>query len=168
MGAKLNANIEAILDAVIRAEGGSKVTNDPTDSGGRTQYGISERSHPAAWIDDKVTEEEAREIYRAKYVVGPHFDQIDDKQLQHLLVDWGVNSGPSIAIKNLQRAIGVEDDGVIGPATLSAIAGYADQRALTNKLVADRIRMIIRIVQRDKSQLRYLGGWTERTLSFII
>ena len=36
--------------------------------------------------------------------------------------DWGVNSGTSRAAKALQRIVGVEQDGGIGPMTLQAVA----------------------------------------------
>ncbi|WP_432721594.1 hypothetical protein R0381_002286 [Jeongeupia wiesaeckerbachi] len=40
--------------------------------------------------------------------------------LAYQLSDAGVNHGPSAAIKLLQRAVGTDDDGIIGPQTLDA------------------------------------------------
>ena len=112
--------IEDIITDVLKREGNA--TNDPDDHGKRTQYGISERANPEAWADGHVTEAEAREIYERKYVRGPRFDSIKDPQLQAQLIDFGVVSGPSIAIMKLQEAVHVTVDGVIGPETLGAIA----------------------------------------------
>src|SRR5688572_12640585 len=106
---------KSIIDAILVAEGGSKATNDPNDKGGRTQFGISEKAHPKAWADNKVTEEEARAIYSKKYISGPGFDRIDNEKLRHFLVDFGVNSGPGIAIQCLQRVVGTPVDGILGP-----------------------------------------------------
>src|SRR5688572_24435193 len=125
--------IEKIIDAILEAEGGSKMINDPADAGGRTQYGIAERSNPEAWRDNRVSEEEARAIYRQKYVDGPGFSGISDGHLQHFLVDWGVISGPAIAIRYLQQALNVDVDGNLGAITLAA-ANSADPRRLVNRL----------------------------------
>lgn len=143
------------------------MTNDPSDGGGRTQFGISERANPEAWADDRVTEEEAREIYARKYFTGPGFNRLKDRRLQHLLVDWGVTSGPYIVIQYLQRAVGTKDDGVLGPKTAAA-ANEANQVRLINRLVIDRVKMTGRIVNRNPSQARFLNGWLNRILEFLI
>lgn len=155
-----------LIDDVIAREGGSKVTNNPVDKGGRTQYGIAERSHPDAWKDGKVTYEEARAIYEQKYLKGPGFDKVQDPKLQVLLVDFGVNSGPHLAIQKLQEILKVEVDGVLGPNTLAAIE-REEPRRLTNKLALARIKMFGRIVKRDPSQLQFIDGWINRAGEFI-
>jgi lysozyme family protein len=34
-------SFDSIIDEILIKEGGGEVTNDPSDNGGRTQYGIS-------------------------------------------------------------------------------------------------------------------------------
>lgn len=162
------SDIDTIISGVMEREGGSKVTNDPIDGGGKTRYGISEKANPEAWKDGQVTEAEAREIYLKKYVVGPGFHRIppSHKHTQAQLIDWGVNSGPMIAVQNLQEALKVNKDGVFGSNTLEALLGI-DDRILNNLLVAARVRMVGRIVKRNPSQLRFLLGWLERALGFL-
>lgn len=159
---------ERIISEVIHREGGSKATNDPADKGGRTQFGISERSHPKAWEDGKVTEDEAREIYVQKYVIGPGFHKIPPthKKVQEQLIDFGVNSGPGMAIMKLQLALGVEQDGVFGPKTHAALIG-SDPVQINVALIAERIKMIGRIVSKNPSQLKFLNGWLNRALEFL-
>lgn len=156
--------IETIIDAVIKREGNP--TNDPTDRGGRTAFGISEAANPSAWADNKVTEAEAREIYERKYVKGPGFDKIADPQLRAHLVDFGVNSGPQLAIMKLQEILHADVDGILGPQSLAAIRSVMPED-LNNALVATRIKMIGKIVQKNPSQLRFLGGWLNRALEFL-
>jgi lysozyme family protein len=156
--------ISDIIDDIIVREG--PPTNDPTDAGGRTAYGISERANPEAWADNKVTEAEAREIYLRKYVRWPRFDQITDSDLQAQLVDFGVNSGPMIATKKLQEIVGTDQDGVIGPATLTALS-IMNVALVNNELVKSRLKMICRIVQKNPSQIKYLLGWVNRALEFL-
>lgn len=158
--------IHDIVDDVIQREGGAKVTNDTHDGGGRTQYGISERANPEAWADGKVTEAEARAIYEQKYVIYPGFHHVQDDHLRAHLVDFGVNSGPQVAISKLQEILGVIVDGILGVKTLAALTQrHADD--VNNRLVASRVLMIGRIVQKVPSQLKYLVGWLDRSLSFM-
>jgi lysozyme family protein len=153
------------IDDVIRREGPE--TNDPSDHGGRTAFGISEAANPEAWADGHVSEAEAREIYERKYVKWPKFDHIHEPFLRGQLIDFGVNSGPQVAIMKLQEVLGLESDGVIGPDTLNAIDKW-DGRILNNRLVGERVKMIGRIVQRSPSQLKYLSGWLNRALEFLV
>lgn len=156
-----------LIDAIIKAEGGATVTNDPTDGGGRTQYGIAERSNPEAWADGKVTLEEAQNIYFNKYVKGPGFDKIKDWQLQHQLVDFGVNSGPSVAVRCLQEALNVPVDGVLGPKTLEEVE-KSDAKVLGNKLAKLRCLLLAKICVKNPSQLKFLVGWLNRALEFVV
>lgn len=159
-------SVEDIITEVIQKEGGASVSNDPSDKGGRTQYGISEKANPEAWADGKVTEDEARAIYEKKYVYGPGFDKIADQSLRTQLIDFGVNSGPAIAVMSLQKILGVTVDGIIGSETLTAL-GKIHPDDVNIALAASRIKMIGRIVTKSPSQLKFLNGWLDRALSFI-
>jgi lysozyme family protein len=150
-----------LIDRIIQREGAA--TNDASDRGGRTQYGISERSNPEAWKDGKVDYEEARAIYYRKYL-SP-FRGLETYPFYEQLVDFGVTSGPRLAISKLQEVVGSEVDGIIGPDTLRAVSGYSG--TLGNQLVASRVKMIGRLVQRDPSQLKFLSGWLNRALEFL-
>ena len=158
--------IEDTITAILKAEGGDKVTNNSLDSAGKTQFGVSQKWNPEAWEDGKVTEAEARDIYYRTYVQWPKFDLITDPNLQAQLVDYGVNSGPYIAIQKLQSILGTDTDGVIGPRTLELLE-TADMKMLNNQLVAARIRMIAKIVKKSPSQAVFIVGWCERALSFL-
>lgn len=161
--------MDDIINQVIKREGGDKATNRPNDPGGRTQYGISERSNPEAWKDGKVTEEEAREIYKRKYILSPGFDKIPPShgRVQNQLIDYGVHSGPGIAIQKLQKALGTEIDGVLGPNTLAALVA-AEPRQINNLLAVERLKMIARVVQKNPAQLTDLAGFINRATEFIL
>jgi lysozyme family protein len=163
-----------IISDIIRREGGATATNDPSDSGGRTQYGIAERSHPEAWADDKVTLDEARAIYLKQYVLP--FEGIEDVSLLHQLVDMGVPSGPVTAKQTLQQVIGVTADGVLGPKTFAAIAAYPGGKlfgfpvpgsVLLNLAVRDaRMLLYAGIAKRRPKDLKFLLGWLRRAMEF--
>ena len=158
--------IEDIISDEIRREGGSKMTDDPEDRGGRTQYGISEKANPEAWTDNKVTEEEARAIYEAKYIKAPGFDKIADFHLRSNLVDFGVTSGPHLAIMKLQEILHVEVDGHLGPLTLAAV-NQTHPEAINNLLVGKRVVMIGRLVQKYPADIKKLVGWLSRAVDFL-
>ena len=153
-----------IIERIIEREG--HATDDPVDRGGRTERGISERSHPEAWADGKVTEEEARAIYWRLYIHGPGIDQIQDRALQEQLADFGVTSGPSQAIKTLQKVLQVEPDGILGPLTLARIAAL-DPIFLGNRLAEARAEFYIGIVIRRPDQIKFLKGWVRRAMRFV-
>ena len=162
---------DSIISDVIRREIGGEAdggyTNDPVDTGGRTQYGISEKENPTAWLDGKVTSEEARAIYLNKYVKWPKFDQIPEvySKLQAQLIDFGVLSGPQLAIMRLQALLKVKVDGLLGPKTLMALV-VMEPRSINNRLMGERLKMFGRIVKRDPSQVRFIEGWINRALEF--
>lgn len=157
-------SIESIISEIIAREG--PPTDDPLDKGGRTAYGISEKSNPEAWADGHVTEAEARDIYYRKYVISPGFDKVKDPGLRAQLVDFGVTSGPQLAIMKLQQIVGAEIDGVLGPQTHAAISKMHAED-ISNHLTIARVRMIGRIVSKNPSQLKFLNGWLDRALQFI-
>lgn len=159
-------SISEIITGVIKREG--PATSDPVDHGGRTSLGISEAANPAAWADGVVTTDEAQAIYLQKYVIGPHFDQITDDWLKAQLIDFGVTSGPALAIVKLQTILELKPDGVLGPITLAAANAMRGSPIwLSNRLVAARVQMIGRLVAKNPTQVKFLNGWLNRALEFL-
>lgn len=165
--------VESIIDDIIRREGG--FVNHPADRGGPTKYGITAKTL-GGWrhlnrlaTNNEVaalTETEAREIYRHRYIVVPGFDAITYPALQTLLVDAGVHSGPQKAVKWLQEALGVTVDGVIGPKTRAALA-VTDQSKLYSKVLAARLRHLGRLITNDSEQSVFAAGWMNRMAEFV-
>jgi len=107
-----------------------------------------------------ITEEDARAIYRKNYFDKPKIGQIP-QELQASVFDMYINSG-SNAIKILQKAAGLpknEQDGSIGPKTLSAILAAN----VTKEDYADaRISFYKDLVKRKPKTKKYLNGWITR------
>ena len=113
------------FEILIGHEGG--YVNDKRDPGGETKYGISKRSYPREDIK-AMTLERAKAIYLRDFWRPAGCDRIGDA-LAFDLFDLAVNSSVKTAIKTLQRALGVADDGVIGPVTMRAAAAMSGTRA---------------------------------------
>jgi lysozyme family protein len=162
--------IDDILNDVLKAEGG--FVNDPSDRGGATNMGIT-MSTLASWRRKTVTveevkaltEDEARDIYRAQYFVEPGYASLPEA-LWPMVVDAAVNHGPSSATRMLQRALGVNDDGVMGPMTLAMVKTY-DVKILAARFVAQRARKYGKIISGDPSQAKFAAGWMNRLATFI-
>lgn len=110
-------SFDEAFERLIGHEGG--YVNDARDPGGETKFGISKRSYPDVNIAS-LTVDDAKKIYRRDYWQRAQADQYDGA-IGFNLFDAAVNSGASAAVKMLQRAVGVADDGKVGPATLAAI-----------------------------------------------
>jgi lysozyme family protein len=81
-----------------------------------TKYGISAMSYP--YLDIKnLTLEQAKEIYRRDFWGRFAALKLADG-IQFMLFDAAVNHGPGNAVRMLQRAAYVIDDGHIGPVTM--------------------------------------------------
>lgn len=105
------------IDRVLDHEGG--YVNHPHDPGGETKYGITKRTYPHLDIRN-LTREQAIEIYRTdfweRYQVGKFPNEVAFQVL-----DAAINHGGGNAIRWIQRAVGVADDGIVGPLTHAAV-----------------------------------------------
>jgi lysozyme family protein len=162
---------ETIIDNLLEREGG--FVNDPDDRGEATKYGItretlSDHRGEAVSVDEvrRLTEDEARTIYREEYIEAPGYHGIHDASLQGLVVDAGVNHGPHRASRWLQRAAGVTVDGHVGPQTLVAVN---EGSTLPTYLEFIRIRAEFygKIITNDPSQARFAHGWLRRLGEFL-
>lgn len=106
------ANAVAIIFGV---EGYS--SDDPQDPGGDTVYGISRAAHPT--IPWPPTYAQAQQIYQDEYWTPNQCDSMP-WAWSLAIFDAAVNAPSHLALA--QQALGVEQDGVIGPETLAAIA----------------------------------------------
>ncbi len=137
-----------IFNEILGKEGG--YVNNPADRGGPTNWGITQtvaRAHGYTGDMRKLTRQQAIAILDADYWTGPRFDQIAAVSMPIAveLTDTGVNMGPSVAAKFLQRALNVMNnsgllypdlvaDGQIGPRTITALKLYLSKRG-ANSLV---------------------------------
>ena len=147
----------AFINRVIsRYEGGFGWNrNDP---GGPTNFGITcydlaEFYHEpmnsmAAWAPrvQAMSLAVADQIYATKYATACRFSDLNSGP-DCVVLDFGINSGPSRAIIYAQQIVGVPVDGILGPVTLAAINKY------------DPAQFVVRLCASRMSFLRALGTW---------
>ena len=111
----------------------------PGDPGGATAYGWALKENPDLTDADlrAMTPTIAAERYYARFWPAIKGDQLPEN-LHLPMLDTAVVEGPRTAIKCLQRALGLVDDGVIGPVTLRTAHALAGN-GLLEKFGAERI-----------------------------
>ena len=137
----MNKNFDQALALVLKSEGG--YVNHPADPGGETMLGVTKRVWES-YIGRACKPGEMRTLTPAQ--VGPlykrnYWDVMSCDELpsgvDYAVFDFAVNAGPGQAKKTLQRALGVNPDGAIGPMTLAAIKN-ADGPTLLRAFSAEK------------------------------
>jgi len=156
-------NFDIAFDRLIGHEG--KYTDDPRDLGNwtsgkigvgelkGTKYGIAAHSYP--YLDIKnLTLQQAKDIYKRDYwdILGNAHPAI-----KFQMFDAAVNHGYGNAIRFLQRAVNVADDGQWGSISQAALEDMEHNDVLL-RFVAYRLRFWASLRKFDT----YGRGWTNR------
>lgn len=156
-------NFDQAFDRLINHEGG--YSNDRNDlgnwTGGKvgvgelkgTKFGIAAHSYP--YLDIKnLTLDQAKEIYRRDFwdILGEAHSSI-----KFQVFDAAVNHGHGNAIRFLQRAVGVADDGAWGKVSQAALNRMETNDVLL-RFVAYRLKFWASLRTFDI----YGRGWTNR------
>ena len=154
------SNFDKAFDLLIGNEGG--YVNAPKDPGGETNWGITKTVAVAnGYTGDMRTmpKETAKAIYRKMY-----WDKLQCDQFPFVvafqLFDAGVNHGNAQAVKFLQRALSVVDDGVIGAKTIAAVSKLKDLQ-IVMLFNAERIEFYAAL----KTFSTFGKGWVRRVAS---
>jgi lysozyme family protein len=149
----MNAGFDDAFRILIGHEGG--YVNDRNDPGGETKFGISKRSYPREDIAN-LTLERAKAIYLRDFWQKARCHELPDV-VAFALFDAAVNSGVSMGVKLLQRALRVTDDGRFGPVTMAA-AKAANPAALAARLNGHRLIYMTNL----KTWPHFGKGWARR------
>jgi lysozyme family protein len=177
---------EQLVDGVFVREGdayGDKDTKPPIDQptarGGLTLDVVAAymramgRPAPTVQTLKDMTHAEARAIVRWEMQQLAHehgLDQIPSEPLRLQVLDWAYNSGPALAIRWLQRVLGVKRTGVMDPVTVAAVK-YPDLKRIyvwiSESVLAARLRMIDMATDPGgKVDHKFEEGLENRALSF--
>jgi len=172
-------NIVQLIDAVIDREGG--YSDHPADRGGPTRWGITQRVARDSGYDGDMRlfpRSSAVAIYRRLYWIAPGYDRVAERAhaLAAELFDTGVNMGPAVATRFLQRALnalnrGARDypdiaaDGTVGPRTLAALDGFlrvrgrSGERVLLTAVEALQGERYLHLAESRPANEAFLYGW---------
>lgn len=146
-------NFDISINRLLGIEGG--YVNNPKDPGGETKFGISKRSYPK--LDIKaLTREQAVALYKRDF-----WDVVSGNTLPagigYQLLDTAVNSGTGTALRMVQRAVNVADDGNVGPVTIAAIKNIESHDLIMNFL-AERLVFMTNC----SGWMTFSKGWARR------
>ncbi len=161
------ANYRKSLALTLAYEGG--YSNHPADPGGATNFGVIQRVYDAYRRKlglairsvRQIETVEVEEIYNKSYWRLVRGDSLP-VGLDYAVFDFAVNSGVSRSVRFLQRIVGVDDDAVIGDATLNATyeAYRRDEEGLIATFCGNRLAFL-----RGLRTFSTFGrGWTRRVI----
>jgi len=151
-------DFDASFERLLGHEGG--LVDDPNDPGGLTNWGISQRSYPNVDIRN-LTEAGAKEIYKRDFWDAARLEDMADA-VSFQLFDFAVNSGISTAIRKLQQAIRVADDGHFGAISWEAMRAMSESDVLF-RLNAARLRYMTKLKNWSFDGGKGAGkGWANR------
>ena len=170
------------IEHVLKCEG--YWVCDKDDAGGETYRGISRRAHPnwEGWeivdahkplkknqkIDSPELEKSIIEFYDEKYYRPSKAHLINNNVIAAHVFDHSVNAGIKAGAKILQKAInavthkGIDVDGIIGNVTLSFANNAAYSDRIAKEIVSQRNAFYTNIVEKNKTQAKFLNGWLNR------
>jgi len=179
------SNIDKVIDGILEAEKG--YTNDSSDLGGETNWGITAVVARANGYHGNMKEMPvvvARQIYLNRYWLEPHFDQIDilSPAVAAELCDTAVNCGVNFAKPLIQEALNllnreqadyadVPTDGIIGKQTLSALAAFLAKRGKDGEAVLMKTLNImqgaryIEITKTRPANENFFYGWIKNRVT---
>lgn len=166
----MQANYEPFIDRMIQKyEGGYGW--DAGDSGGPTKYGITcydlaehdgkKMNSMSSWapLVKAMPLATAEEIYKTKYATACKFDQLNSGK-DAVLLDYGVNSGPSRAIKVAQALVSQPQTGKFDNGLIDAV-NKADPHWFIDSVCDERLRFMHNI--RGGEMWDTFGrGWSSR------
>lgn len=134
-------------------------TNDPTDHGGETKFGIAGKANPDLDIRSLDWDAVCRVYYKRYWLPGDCQDL--PSRLAALHFDGCIQHSITRAATFIQRAVGVKDDGDIGPATIKAVLAL-DEIDVCHAVCDARALFYHQIVDKTPDQIKYLNGWLRR------
>ena len=142
---------QTAFDRLMGNEGG--YSNNEQDPGGETNWGIAKRSYPDVNIK-ALTRADAATIYMRDFWAP--LGSIDPS-VKFQVFDAAVNHGIQNALRMLQRAAGVLDDGHFGPMSVAAVLAM-DRSDVLMLFLAERLDFMRRLTRWSV----FGAGWAGR------
>ena len=165
-------DFKSSFERMIENEGGYVLHEVEGDRGGMTFGGISRHFNPD-WLGWSVIDSGdwlledlkslVRSFYHRNYWDRIRGDEFSRQEVADTVFDFAVNSGVKTASTLAQLVVGAKPDGIIGSKTLKLLNLY-DSEDFKVLYALAKVKRYSEIVNRDKSQSKFLLGWINRTL----
>lgn len=177
-------DVKAAIDFVMKQEDSTLsgiITDDPTDMGGTTRFGLTAKYHPALvaqgfYTKNAVPTERAipmaESAYQSDYAASLQLQAIKSRGVGTALLSFAVVEGTPTAVRVLQgvlNAVGYKltVDGVMGNQTVNALN---DALSLTpgssvpfmQAWLEAEEKYFAGIVKLHPNQIKYIAGWDNR------
>jgi lysozyme family protein len=160
------ARYDRAFKEVVGYEGG--YVDDPNDHGGKTKYGISQKTYPNLDIAN-LTLDQAKAIYWRDFYRALSLNALENEQVALEIFDTAVNCGTGMAVRIAQRALrflgeDIQVDGKIGPRTIEKLNAWSkrDPESLHKALNGYQFARYAAIIEADASQAKFGRGWLRR------
>jgi lysozyme family protein len=155
----------AFAQSILTNEGGFVSSNLAHDTGAATFAGISRNYHPQwegwALLDAGISGEHLTDAVKQFYMQefwSPLQAENLPPRIAGQLFDFAINAGIVPAVKALQRAIGVVDDGNIGAKTIACARNVSPSQFVA-RFNAQRLRFYTSL---DDAWPHFGKGWANR------
>lgn len=155
-------NFDTAFHRLLGHEGG--FVDHPSDPGGATNWGVTQAVARANGYTGHMRDfpvDMAKAIYWRQYWVPIKADDLPPA-IRYAVFDAAVNSGANQAVKWLQRAIGVNDDGVVGPQTMT-FARAANPDFVIRRMLGQRLEFMSDL----KNWPTFGRGWARRVAEIL-
>lgn len=149
------------------------ISKDLGDGAGLTRYGITQKWHskdvPANFFTTMSNEDAANaaaSVYERQYCVPCFAAAIASDDVASALVSFAVNKNVRIAVGTLQGALGVTQDGSMGPQTLTAI-NRQEPIEVAAAFRAAWTQFYRNDVAANPSKEKFLNGWINERVNRI-
>lgn len=170
------ADFNLAIPRILKNEGG--YTNNPNDSGGETNWGITvavARENGYKGNMRTMTVEQAKAIYKKKYWDTLELDLIKQQIIADIIFDISVNAGQGRAAHFLQRTVNlmtkqnIVEDGDVGNTTITRA------NTLTGQNIEKSVRIIsalatshyIDCCEKAEKNEDFILGWLRRGQGYL-
>jgi lysozyme family protein len=163
------ADLQPAFERMLQDEGGMVLHTIEGDRGGMTYAGIARNMHPKwpGWVEidrgGKPSAQTVRDFYKLHFWDDIKGDQIINQAIASDIFNFYVNTGRPAKVL-AQLVVGATPDGAFGSRTVQAL-NEADPEKFVLSYAIAKITRYRDIVQRDRTQLKFIMGWINRTLN---
>lgn len=126
--------------------------------------GINSHSYPIQFARIAQIPQEQREPFIENFYLiefwNKWYNQIISDEIAKRVFDEAVNAGPGTAVKILQKALGIQDDGLWGPLTVEKT--NTSSPSLVQDFISARCQHYEDIAKEHPAEAKYLDQWLVR------